>query len=290
MSSKKQSGGDGNSPRNAGFSPFRHGRDAAPPASREPDNLTRLATAKPAPQAAAAAWQALGATRLNAPHLAELRIISALDRDTSANTFDLLRTRMLQALDDFGWRRIIVASPTRGCGATFVAANLALSLARRPSVRTLLVDLELRQPGLASTLGINQVGALQDLLVGDVPLRSHVLRCGDNLALALNARPVANAAELLQEPATLRALEAMQETLEPDVILYDMPAVLSCDDVVAFLPQVDAVLLVADGTRTRAADILRCERLFEAKVPLLGVVLNRAEDPGLDRYSYRGSK
>lgn len=192
--------------------------------------------------------------------------------------YDHLRTRLLQALQERGWTRVAVAAPTRGCGASLVAANLALSLARRPSGRTVLVDLDLRAPSLAGLFGVDNPGRLRDVLTGAAPMESHFLRLGRTLALGLNGRAETDSAELLQEPGTAAALEAVLEDLSPDVVIYDLPPVLGSDDVLAFLPEVDGILLVADGTRTTAAQMRDCERLLKDHTQVLGVVLNRAED------------
>lgn len=206
------------------------------------------------------------------------RLIVTHRDDPVGNLFDILRTRLVQALEERGWSRVGVCAPTDDCGASFVAANLALSLARRPSARVLLVDMDLRAPRLAGMFGADHPGSLRDVLTGAQPMESHLMRMGANLALALNARVEADSAELLQEPVTCDTLDQMHEDLAPDVVIYDLPPVLRSDDVLAFLPQLDGVLLVADGTRTRAEHIRECERLFTDRTQLLGVVLNRAED------------
>ena len=43
----------------------------------------------------------------------------------------------------------------------------------------------------------------------------------------------------------------------------------------SFLPNVDAILIVADATRTSAAQIAECERAISGQANLLGVVLNK---------------
>lgn len=231
-------------------------------------------------------WESLTPVTLNPDHLAGNGLFPTPDKAGVTAYFDILRTRALQALEERRWRRIAVTSPTHGCGKSFVAANLALSLARLQATRTVLVDMELRNPVLSRLLGIKAPGTLRDFLTGDQPLESHFRRFGKNLALALNDQPVDAAAELMQAPGTAEALSAMIEHLDPDMVIYDLPHALGNDDVIAMLPQLDAILLVADGTRTTADDIRRCERLFEGRVPLLGVVLNRAQDRNAARYRY----
>lgn len=233
-------------------------------------------------------WDSLTSVTLDPRVLEANHLIGARTTETTAATFDILRTRVLQAMQENGWTRLAITAPTVGCGSSFVAANLALSLARKASSRTLLVDLELRSPALARMLGISAPGNLRDLLQNDQPIESLVMRVGQNLALALNSTAAQDAAEVLLEPETVEALEALEDALRPDLVLFDMPPALSCDDVIAFLPQVDAVLLVTDGSRTLAADVTACEQLFEGNAPLLGIVLNRAEDRGLRRFIHPG--
>ena len=224
--------------------------------------------------------------RLDPDHLARGRVVAAERNDPAAWAFDLLRTRTLRALKERGWRRVAVTSPTVGCGKTFLATNLALSLARVPSCATILIDLDLRIPSLASLLGLRAVGALRDVLTGRTPFERHFLRVGERLALGLNARAETDAAEFLQDPGTAEALAGIQAALQADVVIYDLPPVHACDDVLAFSSQIDAVLLVARGGVTKAEDIRRCERLFGEATPILGVVLNDSEDVPTEPYGY----
>jgi Mrp family chromosome partitioning ATPase len=223
-------------------------------------------------------WADLSAMTLSPGAIDAGHLIVTHREDPVGLLYDHLRTRLLQALQERGWTRVAVTAPTRGCGSTLVAANLALALARRPSGRTVLIDMDLRAPSLAALFGLADPGRLRDVLTGAQPMESHFRRLGQTLALGLNGQAEPDAAELLQEPGTAASLEAVLEDLSPDVAIYDLPPVLQADDVLAFLPEVDGVLLVADGTRTTAAQLRECERLLKDRTQLLGVVLNRAED------------
>ncbi|QUJ75215.1 CpsD/CapB family tyrosine-protein kinase [Sulfitobacter albidus] len=203
-----------------------------------------------------------------------------------SRAFDTLRTRLRQTMRQNGWRNIGVASPTGGCGNTFTAANLAASLARVPSSRTVLMDLNMRNPGLAHTLDMDAsaTGELRDFLAGDVAISDYILRASDTLAVGLGQAPQYDAAEILQDPATLESLAEMRAALRPDAVIYDLPPLLSYDDAAAFLPQLDGVLLVSDGTQTMARHIKECERVLDGQVPLLGVILNRARASSIESY------
>jgi len=199
------------------------------------------------------------------------------DHPTS-KAFDLLRTRLVQALRQNSWSRIAIAAPTTGCGATFTAVNLALSLARVPGSRSVLIDLDQRKPGVATALGLQGNWPINDFLSGRALAEEHMVRLSDTLALALNSEVNVNASEQLHDHVSAAVLEDTEEDLAPDVMLYDMPAMLEYDDLTAFLPQVDGVLLVADGTRTTKRQIEECERILDGQTALLGVVLNRGRD------------
>lgn len=190
--------------------------------------------------------------------------------------FDLLRTRLMQTMRSNGWRRVAVATPRPGGGATFTAVNLALSLAKVPGSRTVLMDLNQRTPGVAAALGLRQTGSIHEFLSGEVALEDHLVRASDTLVLGMTDKPFAQAAEVFHDPTAELVLEDMYEALNPDLVIYDLPPALVYDDLAAVMPLVDGVLLVSDGTDTTAEDIAACERILEAQVPLLGVVLNRA--------------
>lgn len=196
-----------------------------------------------------------------------------------APAIDALRTQLLQAMKAEGCGRLAITAPTSGCGSTFVAVNLALGMAAIPDVRTVLLDLNQRHPGIAEALGNTPRQRIADLLGGAVAPMDYLRRHGDNLAVALNSEVPPNPAELLQSRSAAEMLDELTGYLTPDVILCDMPPLLEYDDVMAFLPQVDAVLLVVDGTRTHTREIARCQRMLEGRTTLMGVVLNRGRAP-----------
>ena len=231
-------------------------------------------------------WESLGPVTLNADHLIGNGLFSNVASDPAATVFDILRTRLLGGLAEKNWRRVAVTAPTHGCGTSLVAANLALSLARRPESRTVLMDFDLRRPRLAQLLGVAGVQPLTEFLSGEQPLEAMFHRVDRGLALGLNSEPVADAAAWLLNPDTASALQAMLDQLDPDVVIYDMPPALTSDDVMAMAPNLDCVLLVCDGTKTSPEDIRACERLFADRLPLMGVVLNRAQDRRPRRYLY----
>lgn len=275
-------------PRTTGVSLFKTRQPAAQPAVTLDLVTGREIFGAPLPAIfanPARVWESLGTVTLAADAVGNTLFPEVSDHP-AAVAFDILRTRLLRGLAEKGWKRIAVTSPTHGCGKSFVATNLALSLARRPASRTVLIDLDLRRPEIAKVLGIHEDRALGEFLSGEQPLEGVFRRYGRTLALGLNGEPIEKASETLHDPDTVSALAAMVEQLDPEVVIYDLPPALVNDDVLALGPCIDAVLLVTDGTKTSPAEINTCEKLFEGRIPLLGVVLNRAQDFNAGRYRY----
>ncbi|GAB4260139.1 MAG: CpsD/CapB family tyrosine-protein kinase [Pararhodobacter sp.] len=208
-------------------------------------------------------------------------LVPAIGREAPAGAvMDQLRTQVMRVLKENGWRRIGVTSPSRGAGRSFMAAGLAASIARLDGVRVLLVDADLESPDLHRVLHVDPPGPLEDILSGQRSPDAQILRIGDRLAVVTNDTPVPYATEAMLSPDGILAFRAMIDLLEPDVVLHDMPPLLGNSLSEAMLPQLDAVLLISDGMRNTAQDIIECERILENQVPVLGVVLNKSEDRG----------
>lgn len=212
-----------------------------------------------------------------------LRLVCNQRESAAAKSFDLLRTRLLHTLKDRGWRRVAVTAPLSGCGTTFSAVNLALSLARVPGRRTILMDMNFRHPGVAAAMGLatptgsGENGGLASFLSGATRMEEQLVRPLPSLAVGANDVPDQNAAELLHGANCAAAIDEMMQSSGAHTALFDLPPVLEHDDTVAFLPQVDAVLLISDGTATTAAHLAACEKMLAGHTQLLGVVLNRAQ-------------
>lgn len=158
------------------------------------------------------------------------------------------------------------------------------------------MDLDLRRPSLAHQLGVEEPGDLAQVLNGDRSMQRHLFHAkdpefniGGNVAFGLNDMAQRYAAELLMEPRTHAILNKMHERYAPDVTLYNVPPILEYDDMIGFQKQVDAILLVIGGGETQAADLRKVHRIIGSDIPLLGVVLNRAEDIDGGRMQLRSS-
>jgi protein-tyrosine kinase len=256
----------------------RQAQAGSPPAAETVSPAT--VTAQPevvAPVAAqnvTAAWAALSGFTPDPTRLREHHVVT-LAGGGEASAFDAMRTRTLQQMRSNGWHKLGITSPGPNCGKSTVALNLAFSLARQADLRVILLELDLRRPTLARTLGLRPDASFADVLKGKAPFEAATRRAGDNLAIAVNLGTIRGTTELLSGPQVPGILEAMMARYAPDVVIFDMPPMLASDDTIAFLPRVDCALLVAAAETTVLKEIDHCERDIAAQTNVMGIALNK---------------
>jgi capsular exopolysaccharide synthesis family protein len=210
------------------------------------------------------------------------------DRGESIEQFRGLRSQLYKFRDQGPLKTILVSSGMPAEGKTFVAANLAMSLARNMNNKVLLIDADLRRPSLHSILGTTKTPGLTEYLAGvaelyDVQQRNQnptVIEAGfvrsiPNLTLIPGGAGGDNASELV----TSHRLEDLVATLAPlfDWILIDSPPVLAFADAIDLARAVDSVLLVARGASTPFDVAQRAQAAF-SNSRILGFVLNAVKD------------
>ena len=238
-------------------------------------------------------WSSLPVLDLKARDLDRNRIVTAARHDPAHAAFDVLRARLVEALARKKWRRVGITSPTKGCGKSFTAVNLAVALSRLEDCRTELLDLDMRHPGLARTLGVRAETAMADLLRNRVPMQAVLRRVeskapgiGRSLAVGLGNRTEPFAAEILAQRGTSEAILRIEAMLDPRIVLLDLPPALAQDDVIAMKPNLDCVLLVVGGGKTTSRDLQETTRRLGEDLPVLGVVLNQGQGRDVTGYTY----
>ena len=215
---------------------------------------------------------------LDPRHLEANRIIAANKNDARAMAFDILRTKILGAMGTNQWKTIAITSPRPDCGKSIVAINLAISLARQTDHTVLLADFDLRRPRLGAYLGLPQEDALVECIEGRRELKDALINPGiPRLVVLTNSSGMTHASELLSSQKVKDLVMELRQRYERRILIFDLPPVLTADDTMAFLPQVDCALLVVASGATTKSEVEESERLLTS-TNLLGVVLNKAED------------
>ncbi len=208
-----------------------------------------------------------------------------------SEAFRTLRTAL--ALTEHETNALVITSAQPGEGKTTVLANLAVAMAQAGK-KTLVIDADLRRPGLTALLGMRGREGLSAVIRSsedvEVAVRANLFHTPlENLhILPSGARP-GNPAELLGSPRFSELL-AWAESLY-DQVLVDSPPTLAASDAAVIGRLTGAVLLVFQPAKTTRRMILRTVESFALlRIPVVGVVLNRIDsrEGGYYGYEYYG--
>ena len=206
------------------------------------------------------------------------RIVAHHMRSAEADIFRILRTQVLQIMKNSNFRTLAITSANYGDGKTTTALNLAISIALDLKQTVLLADLDLRKPNLHEFLGLERNVGLSDYLMHNKPISECLARLPFDRLTVLPAGPaLENSSEVLGSPKMVALADELKSRYNDRIVIYDMPPVLSQDDSIAFLPHVDAVLMVVRNGVTRTDEIKRCLASL-AGTNVIGIVLNDSTD------------
>jgi len=212
---------------------------------------------------------------LDMDHLEDNRIISHERSNPKAASFDMLRTQVIQRMGEAGWQTLAITSPKAGCGKTVTAINLAFSVARHTDRSAILIDLDLRKPNVGNYLGIALEKSLIDYIQGTARLEEILVSPGvDRLGVIVNNGAIKNASEVITSKILNDMVLEIRHRFPAAILIFDLPPMLSTDDVLAFLPQVDCTLLIVASGQTVVSEVENCERLMNS-TNYLGIVLNK---------------
>ncbi len=197
--------------------------------------------------------------------------------------FRTLRTRLYQIRDKQPLQTVLITSALPQEGKTFTAANLAQAIVRQHERRALLIDADLRLPGLHVPLGAPLTPGLSDYLRGDADEFSVIQRSPrGNLFFIAGGKPVSNPAELIGNGRLKNLLQGLKPIF--DWIVLDSPPVIPVSDATLLADFCDGIVMVVRAASTPFDLAQKARQEFQGK-PLLGIVLNRVE-PGLAYSSY----
>jgi len=213
-----------------------------------------------------------------------------LPQSQISEAFRALRTSLLLSQAEHPPQVILVTSALPREGKTTAAVNLAVTLAQLGD-RTLLIDADLRKPGISRALSMSdgKYAGLSSYLAGVSSLELVTVPHAviTNLA-AIPTGPVPpNPADLLSSRRLSEAFRELRQ--EYKFIVIDSPPIMAATDAVILSVLADGVLLVVrSGDTPKDAFTRARDQLAAVKCRLLGVVLNAVDSSSPDYYySYR---
>lgn len=196
-------------------------------------------------------------------------------RSAGAEAYRALRTNMEFAALDNPIRTLLITSANPGEGKTVTASNLAIVFAQTGR-RVLLVDADLRKPGIHAIFNLKNEEGLTTLLRRDDLTLASVARESEvpGLRILTTGSVPAYPAELLGSRRMQTVLERM--IAETDLVVLDGPPLLAVTDSVIMSSYASATLLVIDADRSRRRAVSRAsEALTRSGARILGAVINR---------------
>ena len=216
---------------------------------------------------------------LDPAHLEKHRIVAFNKNHPSNWSFDVLRTQVLQKMDQNGWRTLAITSPTLESGKSVVAINLATSIAHQTQRTAMLVDFDLRRPMVAQYLGLPVQTSLNDVFDGHASVPDALVNPGlPRLVVLPTQRAVPKSSEMLSSRRVGDLIADLRDRYHDRIVIFDLPPVLAADDVIAVLPRIDCVLMVVGSGMSSQKEIEEAMRHLGG-ANLLGVVLNKDESP-----------
>jgi capsular exopolysaccharide synthesis family protein len=203
------------------------------------------------------------------------RVPGPVSSQNGKEHYQTLKANLFTLYADKTIRTIIFCSTDHGEGATTTATNFAATLATDPQSKVLIVDANLRTPGLHDMCQIDYTPGLADYVGNGKNLvfpflwkgwtNLYVLPCGSHHSGPVSLFEAKRFSEFLQE---------MREQF--DYVILDGPPLPRFSEIRVICAKVDGVVLVVKAGQTRREVALRAKKEVEdAGGKILGVVINR---------------
>lgn len=194
-----------------------------------------------------------------------------------AEQFKILRSNLLYPVTGNPPRSVMVTSPMPEEGKSFVAANLAISVALNINRHVLLMDCDLRRPSIHSRFGFEDVPGLSDYLCNGVPLSDLLIRTSvDKLTILPGGEPPDNPSELLSSERMSELLAEAAERYPDRLIILDSPPPTLTAETSVLARWVDGVVIVIKQGKTLregVSDVI--DKMGRDKI--IGAIMNNFE-------------
>jgi protein-tyrosine kinase len=194
-----------------------------------------------------------------------------------AEQFKILRSNLLFPVSGNPPRSVMVTSPMPGEGKSFVASNLAISVALNINRHVLLMDCDLRRPCIHTRFGFGDGPGLTDYLANGTSLSDLLIRTSiDKLTILPAGRPPDNPSELLSSERMSELLAEATARYHDRLIILDSPPPSLTAETSVLARWVDGVVIVikqGETPREGVSDVI--DKMGRDKI--IGAIMNNFE-------------
>ena len=204
-------------------------------------------------------------------------IVEQAPTSVGAEQFRLLKNNILFPETGMPPKSIMITSPSPGEGKSFVASNLAISIANSIDEYVLLVDCDLRKPTIHSVFGLPGKAGLSEYLAGTKQLPDLLLKTFNEKLTVLPAGSIPdNPSELLSSGKMRNLIMEMTLRYHDRYIIIDTPPPYITSEASAIARHVDGIIIVVRNGKTRKKDVENIIDIY-GKDKIIGAVQNFAE-------------
>lgn len=216
----------------------------------------------------------------------EPRLISALDPLSPVKeSLRTIRNSIKFASPDKALRSLTITSSVQEEGKTFLAVNLAITMASEGK-KVILIDGDLRKPNVHNYFKLPNSSGVSNYLIGEAELKDVVIDSGVEGLKIIPTGPLPPDPGKMVDSKRMHAL--MSDALGNfDYVIVDTPPLMAASDSLMFGSQTDGMVLLIESGRAskkHVADIL--ELIKHANINLIGAVLNKVHGGDGSYYYY----
>lgn len=179
---------------------------------------------------------------------------------------------------------ILITSTFPQEGKTLVAVNLTMAISKEIYKKAILIDGDLRKPGLHLEKKGNSKG-LSNYLSDGTPLSEILIDSEmENLRIIPAGPSTHRASELMGSKRMIELLKSLKESEENTYLIIDSPPIISTTEPILLSEMVDGILLVVLADRTPRESIQKAVKSINRQ-KIIGIVFNQIEIKQSSYYS-----